>query len=162
MAKEQNISAARNVLVDLLVHAYMKLGAGSDVNPPITLIPIPSSRSANRTRGYRHSYLLARGLRDRLHEKSHPGVEVLELLKVNRKISDMSALTKAERLENVQGAYSMTRTPREEMAEGKSVILLDDVATTGSSINEAIRCLREAKIQPFGAISAGVSPLLIS
>lgn len=162
MAKEENISAARNVLVDLLVDAYVKLDVSGEVSNHLALIPIPSSRSANRKRGYRHSYLLARGARNRMHVSTNQKVEVVELLRVNRKISDMSALSREDRVTNIRGAYSITPLRREWIAQGKMVVLLDDLTTTGSSIGEAVRCLREAKIQPFAAISAGVSPHLIS
>ena len=162
MAKEENISAARNVLVDLLVYAYVKLDISEARDRPLALIPIPSSRSANRKRGYRHSLLLAQGVRRRLQSRGEQNVEVIDLLKVNRKISDMSTLNKEQRSANVSEAYSITSLRNESRVDGRVVILLDDLATTGSSIGEAMRCLRAVKIEPSGAISAGVSPHLIS
>ena len=162
MAKEENIAAARNVLVDLLVDAYVKLDMRGVGNQKISLIPIPSSQSANRKRGYRHSYLLAQGVRERFRRDGNMQIEIAEVLKVNRKISDMSKLTKEQRATNISQAYSINPRGRAGEAEGKVLILLDDLVTTGSSMMEAVRCLRAAKMWPLGAISAGVSPHLIS
>ncbi len=162
MAKEENIAAARNVLVDLLVDAYVKLDRRDAGNQEIFLVPIPSSQSANRKRGYRHSYLLAQGVRERIRRSGNAQIEIAELLKVNRKISDMSTLTREQRASNVNQAYSINPRGRAGQAEGGALILLDDLVTTGSSMMEAIRCLRAAKMWPLGAISAGVSPHLIS
>ena len=162
MAKEENIAAARNVLVNLLVDAYVKLDMRDSENQKISLIPIPSSQSANRKRGYRHSYLLARGVLERLRGDGNIQIEIAEFLKVNRKISDMSTLTREQRATNVSQAYSINPRARAWPSEGRALILLDDLVTTGSSMMEAVRCLRAAKMWPSGAISAGVSPHLIS
>jgi predicted amidophosphoribosyltransferase len=162
MAKEQNISAARNVLADLLVAAYVQLNVHNGEVHSLGLIPIPSSKSANRERGFRHSYLLSTELRNRLCMRFGLSVEVVEILKVNRKISDQSKLNKVERGANVHQAYSISPDRRGFIQPGRNFVLVDDLVTTGSSMKEAIRCLRAAKISPLGAISAGVSPHLIS
>ena len=154
-AKEENFLSARNVLANYLVAAYMQC-APLERDEQISLIPIPSSRSANRKRGYRHSSLLALGLRDALRSGGNHKVELLDCLSVNRKISDQSTLTKSERQRNVEGAYSFTPT------KAGKVFLVDDLLTTGSSMREAIRCLKAAGIAPYGALCAGVSPHLIS
>jgi predicted amidophosphoribosyltransferase len=106
MAKEQNISAARNVLADLLVKAYMELVSEGKSIHPLGLIPIPSSKSSNRTRGYKHSTLLSQRVCNLLSQHLGVEIKVLELLRVNRKISDQSGLNKLERSANLDGAYS--------------------------------------------------------
>jgi len=163
LAKEENYLSARNVLVQYLVDAYMQ--SAQRLQPGnLVLLPIPSSRAANRKRGYRHSLLLATGLRDALQRKTNRSVEVSELLVVNRKIQDQSTLNRGERAENLHGAYSINSkelSARSENWLGQS-ILVDDLLTTGSSMGEAIRCLKAAGITPSGALSAGVSPHLIS
>jgi len=162
MAKEQNISAARNVLADLLVEAYMELVSQDKSAHPLGLIPIPSSQRANRMRGYKHSTLLSQRLRNQLIQTLGVDVQVLDLLRVNRKISDQSGLNKKARIANLDGAYSYSRGGDGALVAGRNLYLVDDLLTTGSSMLEALRCLRAANIKPLGAISAGVSPHLIS
>jgi predicted amidophosphoribosyltransferase len=48
---------------------------------------------------------------------------------------------RAERIANVRGAF---RVARPERIRGRSVVLVDDVFTTGSTLGECARVLREA------------------
>lgn len=131
-AKEDNDKRAREILATA-IRRFIPINA--------TVAPIPSSESSIRRRGYDHSLLLARMI-DRSAQ---------HLLHVNRKIADQTQLTHAERHANLKGAYSAGNYffPR--------VVLIDDVITSGSSIREAIRALREVKITPEAVISAGLA-----
>ena len=160
LAKEKHISPARNFLAQLLVESLMRARRDREESRPVVLVPIPSSKSANRTRGYRHAYLLARELRKRAPLPQRSVITVHEALVVNRKVADQTNLNRQERERNVQGAYSVTKlTGLEERAD---LFLVDDVVTTGSSVREAIRTLREAELRPIGVLTAGVSPRLFS
>ncbi len=79
---------------------------------------------------------------------------------MNRKVSDQTNLNKQEREHNVQGAYSVRKLNR--IQEQADLFLVDDVVTTGSSVREGIRTLREAGVRPLGVLAAGVSPRLFS
>ena len=87
-------------------------------------------------------------------------VSIQEMLTVNRKVADQTNLNREQRERNVQGAYSITRTG--DLAEQADLYLVDDLLTTGSSVREGIRALRQAGLRPAGVLTAGVSPRLFS
>lgn len=51
-----------------------------------------------------------------------------------------SELSKSDRFENLEGAFAVR--PHKTMFEGKNVLVIDDVSTTGSTINECARVIR--------------------
>ena len=171
LAKERNNLAARNFLADLIVHSLMEATRGLDGSLTFILIPIPSRATANRKRGFRHSNLLALRVASLLetHFERHffHQVKVRELLQVNRRTADQSRLNRRQRAENLAGAFSISGSllSKDAGAAGKLgelVFLIDDLVTTGVSMREGLRALKEAGISPFGALSAGVSPRVFS
>ena len=160
LAKEMNIRRARNYLAHLLVESYMRAEADQGNPGPISLIPIPSSLRANRQRGYKHSYELANALRTALLPHVKREVFVSDLLRVNRPVADQSGLGRAERIANLHGAYSVVN-PRSALPQPQSgeltLYLMDDLMTTGSSLQEGFRALTEAGFRPSGALVAGAS-----
>jgi predicted amidophosphoribosyltransferase len=81
-------------------------------------------------------------------------------LVVNRKIADQTNLNRSEREHNVHGAYSVADLNRR--IDQAALFLVDDVVTTGSSVREGVRTLRQAGVRPLGVLAAGVSPRLFS
>jgi predicted amidophosphoribosyltransferase len=159
LAKEQNNSPAREFLADLIVQTF--LAASMEFNIKNSLfIPIPSSRAANRTRGFRHALLLARVAAKKIQKIGAAAIEVRELLQVNRPIADQSNLNRSERIRNLSGAYSVkNRTKDRDFEPGlRSIFLIDDLVTTGSSTREGLRALHGSGFVPHGVLSAGVSP----
>ena len=114
---------------------------------PIQLIPIPSPQRNNRTRGYFHLRKVARLMQVK--------VNFLELLEITRSVSDQSTLNSRQRSSNLAGAYQVR--PGIRMESGGAVVIFDDLITTGSSLREAVRALKVAKISPEFAISACAS-----
>lgn len=167
LAKEKNNLAARNFLADLIVHSLMEATRGLHGSLTFLLVPIPSRSTANRKRGFRHSNLLALRVSSLLERHYERRVKVRELLQVNRKTADQSRLNRSQRAENLAGAFSIreSRPSNGTGAVGKLgelVFLMDDLVTTGVSMREGLRALKEAGISPFGALSAGVSPRVFS
>jgi len=160
LAKEVNIRRARNYLGHLLVESYMRADASQENPVPISFIPIPSSLRANRQRGYKHSLELAKELRRKLLPHIKSEVVVSDILRVNRAVADQSGLDRAERISNLRGAYSVveagTQLVRARSGELK-VYLIDDLMTTGSSLQEGWRALTEAGMRTSGALVAGAS-----
>jgi len=164
LAKEENSVLARNYLSQLLVESFMRATANLSQTSDVTLIPIPSSAAANRRRGFQHSYLLARGAALRIEKFSLQNIEVNNSLRVNRRIADQSNLNRVERMRNLSDAYSvrgrhMTRLTHPTPG---SIFLIDDLVTSGSSIREGLRALRQLGITPSGVLAAGVSPRVFS
>jgi predicted amidophosphoribosyltransferase len=64
-------------------------------------------------------------------------------------------LTQIERWTNIQEAFKI-KSPRE--FAGKSVLLVDDLLTTGATVSEAARVLKEADAKTIGVLSLAITP----
>ncbi|MCZ7649015.1 MAG: double zinc ribbon domain-containing protein [Planctomycetota bacterium] len=108
--------------------------------PLAAIVPVPLARKDFRARGFNQAEELARDLGRRL---SLP-VETRMLRKV-RATSPQATLDADARRENLRGAFEAA--PREAARYMPSaVLLLDDVITTGSTIGECARTLRQAGV----------------
>lgn len=134
--KFQGHSAAARTLGELIAQcAAEHFGGEFD-----TVTWVPVSRKRLRQRGYDQAELLAR----RVGEVT--GLPVTAALVKTRNTKAQSSLDADDsRKANVQGVYACR--PGVDLA-GKRVILVDDVATSGSTLAECAACLRKA-----GAVS---------
>jgi len=98
------------------------------------LIPIPLSRRREKWRGFNQAEVLTRELNRRF------GYEAAEGLHRVRHHEAQASLSEAERLDNIRGVFAWSGG----RLEGRSVILVDDVVTTGATLNEAALVLRAA------------------
>ena len=106
---------------------------------PALAIPVPLHPSKRRQRGFNQSELIARfALKhlDRSCFELHSGN-----LRRTRATTSQTGLTRHQRRENVRGAFVVT-APR--LVVDRSVVLVDDVYTTGTTLNECARVLRAA------------------
>ena len=101
------------------------------------IIPVPISKKRKRQRGYNQSELIAKNLA-KFIENMECKTNILEKIKDN---ASQSTLTKMERCENVKGVYKIK--PNCEII-GKTIILFDDIYTTGSTANECCKVLENA------------------
>ena len=67
-----------------------------------------------------------------------------------KNITEQSKLNKEEREKNIQGVYILKN---EERLFNKNVILLDDIYTTGSTVNECCRILKQANSKNIGVFT---------
>lgn len=104
----------------------------SKYNPII--IPIPLSSRRFRERGYNHAEILASYAAKYFNLKTEP--QILVRIKETK---PQYKLNKRERLENVQGAFGITKNAKAP----HSVILIDDLATTFATLKEAAKVLRQ-------------------
>jgi len=100
------------------------------------LIPVPLHRSRLRQRGFNQAVILANVLR-----KKHN--VPLQRLALQRTVATppQVRLQGKERMKNVHNAF---RVRDAAMVDNKSILLLDDVYTTGATLNECARVLRDA------------------
>lgn len=120
------------------------------------LVPIPLHKDKLRKRGYNQSELLAKGLGKRL------GVDVVDILERVKKTESQFGLKREERLENIRGAFGVkpqychsesqtknldpSRSFRMTSLKGRSIFLIDDVLTTGSTLFEAAKVLKKSGV----------------
>lgn len=112
----------------------------------ITWVPVSFPRRWKR--GYDQSALLAQALSREL------GIPCKRLLRKTRHTPPQSGIHKAaERRANVLGAYRVT-SPKE--LQGKTVLLIDDVVTTGATASECAKTLLTASAKQvlFAAVAA--------
>jgi ComF family protein len=109
------------------------------------LVPVPLHPSRRRERGFNQARLLARDLGRKR------GIEVLDgaLAKV-RNAPPQAGLRAAARERNVVRAYAVKRPDR---VSGRTLLLVDDVTTTGATLRECARVLRAAGAKEVRAIT---------
>lgn len=103
---------------------------------PHLIIPVPLHRSRLRERGFNQAVLLGSVLSHQLSLSIMTNV-----LGRTRPTEPQIELPAAERRLNVKGAFAVTRP---DSVAGKRVLLLDDVMTTGSTMDECAKELKKA------------------
>lgn len=99
------------------------------------LAPVPLHPARRRERGFNQSRVLAEGVSLR---SGHP---VEDLLRRLRRTETQTHFDRASRMENLRNAFKVRNIDR---VQGKRVLLIDDVLTTGSTLDECARVLRRA------------------
>ncbi len=112
------------------------------------VIPVPLHRARKRERGFNQSEILAEGISKTLNIATSRDV-----LKRKKNTKDQTNLDAQQRKENVEGAFVVTRS---EKVIGKQVILIDDVMTTGATLNECARMLLDAGAKMVFAVTLAV------
>lgn len=105
--------------------------------PPFDCIVfVPMLTKAERRRGYNQGRLLAHALSKRV------GVPVIDNALVKIKETEaQKALSKKERFENVKGCF---KVKSKDEIKGKTVLIVDDILTTGATASEITRVLLKA------------------
>lgn len=103
------------------------------------IIPVPLSKKRLKTRGYNQAELLAK----ELSLKNHLSfvLETSVLYKIKDTESQVSVKDRTKRLENIRGSFAV-KNP--EKITGKNILLIDDITTTGATLNEARKVLLKA------------------
>lgn len=99
------------------------------------IIPIPIHKKRYKSRGYNQCCLIANKICNKID-----GIEYRDdiLIKV-KNINPQSALNKKERKENIRGAFYVNKL---QDLKNKKILLIDDVYTTGNTVNECARILK--------------------
>ncbi len=105
------------------------------------LVPVPLHRQRYQHRTFNQAAEIARAL------SATTGLAVLGALARIRATEHQTSLTRTQRLENLRGAFRVTRSGAREIAAGlPGVVLVDDVLTTGSTVDECAKTLRRAGV----------------
>lgn len=119
----------------LLAYRLKKI---TDIKQYDMVISVPLHRQKELARGYNQAYLLSRALGRELQLPECSG-----FLKRQKYTDSQSLLDRQERQENIKGAF-LVKTP--ERVEGKSILLIDDILTTGSTLEECSKMLKQAGV----------------
>lgn len=120
---------------------------------PDCLVPVPLHPSKFRRRGFNQAELLARALGNEIQ------IPIRLLLKKEQKTKDQKKLNRIERKKNVKNAFCIDIL---EINKGipKSVLLIDDVSTTGSTLTECAKVLKKQGVQQVAFLSVCVAEQL--
>lgn len=111
------------------------------------IIPVPISKKRNRQRGYNQSELI-------LMEIAKSMKDICVLTNVLYKVKDtlpQSTLGKEERRNNLKNAYEVRNN---EIIKNKKVLLFDDIYTTGSTVEECSKMLKNAGVYEIRSINS--------
>ncbi|MGD8529615.1 MAG: ComF family protein [Syntrophobacterales bacterium] len=100
-----------------------------------TIVPVPLHYRRLRQRGFNQASLLARGLGSLMQIPVD-----YSSLKRTRWTDPQIGLSRNQRAANVKGAFSLKATAK---IKGKGILLLDDVLTTGETVNQCVRVLKK-------------------
>ena len=118
-------------LVGWMALAGAELLEGADI-----IVPVPLHWMRLFTRRYNQSALLAQKLAERSHKPFNARV-----LERRRATAPQGHLSRAARQRNVAGAFRVRESARSAI-EGRRVLLIDDVYTSGATIAACVRSLR--------------------
>ncbi|MCF8130022.1 MAG: ComF family protein [Deltaproteobacteria bacterium] len=112
---------------------------------PFLIMPVPLHPKRLRERGFNQSLLLAKQIALGLGGK----VDFLSLVRTKHTIPQ-TTLSKKERRKNVQNAF-LLKNP--ESVRERNILLVDDVTTTGNTLNECAKVLTQAGAQPVFCVT---------
>jgi ComF family protein len=108
----------------------------------VVLVHVPTATSRVRARGYDHARLLARELGRR---NNLPTTTLLARVGQAHQVGS----SRAQRLEQLEGAF---RVLKPQYVRGRHVVLVDDVLTSGATLETAARMLKRAEAERVSAL----------
>ncbi|MCL5037356.1 MAG: ComF family protein [Chloroflexi bacterium] len=141
--KYRSVESLGPVMTALLIEGVKKNEislAGIDL-----ILPVPLHEKRVKERGFNQAEVLAAAV----SEEFKIPIKTNHLKRV-RATALQSKLNKEQRINNVRGAFSLLWAGK---LRGKSVLLVDDIMTTGSTLNECARLLRNAGARQVSALT---------
>jgi ComF family protein len=137
LLKYESVLPVTSVLGSMLAATIDELLPSCGESAPL-LIPVPLHGTKRSDRGFNQAELIARAAAKRLPKRLELATGVL--VRQRATISQVG-LTREQRIENVHGAFRVHDCGR---VRGATVILVDDVMTTGTTLSECARVLKKA------------------
>jgi competence protein ComFC len=119
-----------------------------DFKDPI-LIPVPLSKKKLVARGYNQTEMIIKEME--ILDESKNFQALYDVLRKKKETKDQTSLkTKKERLSNLKDSFSLSN--KREIKD-RNVIIIDDVVTTGATINEIKRTLKKGGVRKVKAVT---------
>ncbi|MBI4050238.1 MAG: ComF family protein [Candidatus Doudnabacteria bacterium] len=131
--KYNSVASIADHLAELLVDHLVKNDL-VDYFSAATVIAVPLHKTRRRERGFNQAELLATKFAARLGLQHYP-----EALKKINNTKPQAKLKREERMKNVEGLFAGEAIPS---LEQRKIILIDDVTTTGATLNECAKVLK--------------------
>jgi len=128
------------------------LAAHASLRPPVVILPVPLHRAKHRERGYNQSEFICRGI-----ARTIPGTVMPRLLHRRRYTRSQTTLNREERQRNVANAFGCSATLRNHL-DNLTVLLVDDVITTGATIDGCASILRNHGARTVIACAIALAP----
>ena len=115
------------------------------------VVPIPLHWHRRLTRAYNQAEAIARPL------ARHLDLPLVEALRRRRATRAQAQLTRTQREINLRLAFAPIEHKCAKIV-GRRILLVDDVVTTGATLESAARCLRDRGVRSVTAVTAGRTP----
>lgn len=109
---------------------------------PLVIVPVPTATARVRQRGYDHTLILSQAL---AQEVGWPVRAHLRRVGQARQVG----ARRQSRFEQLKGVF---RPVKLELLKDKNILLVDDVVTTGATLSEAARSLKNAGAKSISAV----------
>ena len=116
---------------------------------PECLLPVPLHKARLRQRGFNQSIEIARIVAKKLEIPIE-----YDVVKRQRSTVTQTGLNAKQRQKNIKGAFRVVGE-----INYKHVLIVDDVVTTGSTVNELARVLKKNKVERVGVLSIARAPV---
>lgn len=100
------------------------------------IMSVPLHKIKLRKRGYNQSKLLAKYI------EKYFNISYIDVLKRVNNTEKQSNLSKYARQKNLQNAFTIKNNKVIKLIEGKSILIIDDIFTTGTTVNECSKILK--------------------
>ena len=137
LLKYESVLPVATVLGAMLASSIAELLPGCGDTPPL-IVPVPLHKSKRSERGFNQAELIARAAVKRLPQAVEIATGVL--VRQRATISQVG-LSREERIANMRDAFRVRDRHR---VQGRMVIVVDDVMTTGTTLSECARVLKQA------------------
>lgn len=134
---ELKYHGGRHVARDLVV-IFRRAAELLDFARGATLVPVPMHPRKMRERGFNQTWLIAEALAEALQGE----VDVQHLLIRQSEATTQTAFGRQDRANNLKNAFALA--PGVSIKPGHRYILLDDIFTTGSTLNACAQVLRSS------------------
>ncbi|MDX1607601.1 MAG: phosphoribosyltransferase family protein [Candidatus Spechtbacterales bacterium] len=140
MIRDMKYKYARALASPLSTFALWQLEQGAYLNTikenADVIIPVPMHKRKLKKRGFNQAELIARHLSDIINVP----VKTETLIKTNRTIPQVKTDSRKERLQNLEGVFEVSN----DSVKNKTILLVDDVITTGSTMRQCAIALNSA------------------